>query len=52
MVAKDLVFCDVIDDDGLLALSDFMTDGGLDLQFSAGLETERDFVPNRASRTA
>ena len=49
MAAKNLVFCDVIDHDGFVALPDFVTDRGLDLQFSAGLEAERDFVANRAT---
>jgi hypothetical protein len=38
----------VIDDDGFPGLPDFVADGRLDLQFSARLETERDFIADAA----
>ena len=48
MPAIDVILGDVIDDDGFPGLPDFVADGRLDLQFSARLATERDFIPDAA----
>ena len=44
MIAPGLLFRDVVDDHGLLALPDFVTDRGLDLQFATRLQSEVDFI--------
>jgi hypothetical protein len=44
MITPNVIFGNVLDDDGLAALLDFMTDRGLDLQFATGLKTEADFI--------
>ncbi len=44
MATVDGVLAHLINDDGFAALPDFVADGGLDLQFVAGLQAERQFV--------
>lgn len=48
MAAIDLVLRHVVDDDGLAAVADFVADRRSDLEFAAGLETERDLVADGA----
>jgi hypothetical protein len=48
MPAIGVILGDLIDDDGFPGLPDFVADGRLDLQFSARLATERDFIPDAA----
>ena len=49
MPAKDKVVGNAVDDDGLTALPDFVTDGGFDLQFPARRQPECDLVAHRAA---
>src|ERR1700719_1727560 len=46
MPAEKLVLGNVIDGDGLMALSDFVTDCGFNDQLAAGLKAKLDFVAN------
>jgi hypothetical protein len=48
MLAPGGVFGDIIDNDRLAALADFMADRRFDLQFAAGLEPEVDFIEHAA----
>src|ERR1700691_4963765 len=52
MVAPILVLRDVVDDDRLPALSDFMADRAFDLQFTARLQSEVDVILHAASDPA
>jgi hypothetical protein len=52
VVAPTLVFRDVVDDDRLPTLSDFMADRAFDLQFTARLQSEVDVILHAASDPA
>jgi len=44
VTAPSLIFGDIVDNDRLEALPDFMANRGVDLQFAAGRQTEVDLV--------
>src|ERR1700679_1021689 len=46
MFGPTIVFCHVVDDDGLPALPDFMTDRRLHLQLAARLQPKVDLIQN------
>ena len=52
MAVKGAVLGDMIDHHQLAAGTDLVADGGLDLQFAAGLEAEGDIVLHRAAHPA
>jgi hypothetical protein len=49
MSAIRVVFGNVVDDDGFVALPYFMADGGFELKFPAGCQAECDFIAHRAA---
>jgi len=51
-VRTTLVFRDLVDDNGLTALADFMTDRRLDLQFATRLQAEINLIEHTASDPA
>jgi hypothetical protein len=52
VVAPIRFLCDVFDDDGLAALTDFVADGCRDFEFAARLQTEVDAIKNAAGQPA
>jgi hypothetical protein len=49
VTAKGHVVGDTVDDDGLTALPDLVTNGGFDFELAAGRQAERDLVAHRAT---
>jgi hypothetical protein len=48
MIAIQFIFCDVINDNGIAALPDFMADCRFNLQLATGLKAEGDLIEHIA----